>query len=164
MATRNIRVDKDPVLGKVCKEVREMTDRTAELIEDMIETMYEANGVGLAAPQVGILKRIAVVDVSQDEEEDGLYILINPKVVETEGSQTGYEGCLSIPGKLATVTRPQKVKVEALDMDMQPYTIEGEGLLARALCHEIDHLDGHLYSEIAESPLVDADSIENEEE
>ncbi|MCQ2550206.1 MAG: peptide deformylase [Lachnospiraceae bacterium] len=149
MAIRTIREMGDPVLTKVCKEVKEMTPRTAELIQDMLETMYEANGVGLAAPQVGILKRIAVVDVTGEDP----IVLINPKVMETSGEQTGSEGCLSLPGKCGDVTRPNYVKVYAYDENMQGYEIEGTELLARALLHEIDHLDGHMYVEKVEGEL-----------
>lgn len=136
MALRNIRVMGDEVLNKTCKEVTEMTPRTKMLIEDMLDTMYEANGVGLAAPQVGILKRIVVIDVTGDEP----YVLINPKILETEGEQTGPEGCLSVPGKSGQVTRPNYVKVAALNAYMQPFVLEGTELLARAICHELDHL------------------------
>lgn len=143
MAIRNIREIGEPVLNKTCKEVTEMTPRTKELIEDMLETMYEANGVGLAAPQVGILKRIVVIDVTGEAP----YILINPRIVETSGEQTGQEGCLSVPGKSGQVTRPNYVKAVALDINMKPFELEGTELLARAICHELDHLDGHLYVE-----------------
>lgn len=149
MAIRNIREIGDEVLTKTCKEVKEMTDRTRELIEDMLDTMYEANGVGLAAPQVGILKRIVVIDVTGDTP----YVLINPQIVESSGEQTGSEGCLSVPGKSGTVTRPGYVKVVALDADMKPFELEGTELLARAICHELDHLDGHLYVEKVEGEL-----------
>jgi len=149
MALRNLRIMGDPVLEKVCKEVTEMTTRNKELIEDMFDTMYEANGVGLAAPQVGVLKRIAVVDVTGEDP----IVLINPKIVETSGEQCGQEGCLSVPGKSGLVTRPNYVKVIAYDMDMQPKEIEGTELLARALVHEIDHLDGHLYVDKVEGEL-----------
>lgn len=140
MALRTIREIGDDVLNKVCKEVTEMTPRIATLIDDMFETMYEADGVGLAAPQVGILKRIAVIDVGEDP-----IVLINPRIVATDGEQTGQEGCLSVPGKCGDVTRPNYVKVVALDRDMKPIEIEGTELLARAMCHEIDHLDGKLF-------------------
>ena len=152
----------DPVLTKKCREVREMTPRISELIDDMLETMYDGNGVGLAAPQVGVLKRIAVIDVSGTGEEQ--IVLINPVVKETEGEQTGEEGCLSLPGKAGQVTRPNHVVVEALDRDMQPRTIVGEELLARALMHEIDHLDGHMYMELVEGSLHDVQYEEEEEE
>lgn len=150
MAIREIRVQGDEVLGKVCKEVKAMTPRTAILIEDMIDTMYEAMGVGLAAPQVGILKRLVVIDVGE-----GPMVLINPVILETSGEQTGDEGCLSVPGKAGLVTRPNYVKVKALNEDMEEVIYEGEGLLARAFCHEIDHLDGHLYVEKVEGELHD---------
>lgn len=159
MAIRNIREIGDEVLTKRCKEVTQMTERTRELIGDMLETMYEANGVGLAAPQVGILKRIVVIDVTGEDP----YVLINPKIVETSGEQTGSEGCLSVPGKSGTVTRPNYVKAVALDVNMQPIEVEGTELLARAICHELDHLDGHLYVEKVEGNLVDV-SAESEEE
>ena len=151
MATRKIRHEGDPILNKVCKPVYDMTDRTLELIEDMAETMYEANGVGLAAPQIGILKRICVIDITPDASE--LLILINPEIIETSGSQTGAEGCLSVPNKSGTVTRPNYVKVKALNTNMEEVIIEGTELLARALCHEIDHLDGKLYVDLVEGDL-----------
>lgn len=151
MAIRNIRVEGDSVLTKVARPVTEVNEKTIELIEDMLDTMYEAYGVGLAAPQVGILKRIVVIDVS--EEGDEPIILINPEIIETQGSQTGDEGCLSVPGKNGTVTRPNYVKVKALNEEMEEVFYEGEGLLARAFCHEIDHLDGHLYVEKVEGEL-----------
>ncbi len=160
MALRNIREMGDEVLNKECKEVKEMTPRTMELIEDMIDTMYEANGVGLAAPQVGVLKRIAVIDVTGED----LYVLINPRIVESSGEQTGQEGCLSVPGKSGIVTRPNYVKAVALDENMQPIEIEATELLARAICHELEHLDGHLYVEKVEGPLVDVVYDEDEEE
>lgn len=143
MALRKIRTIGDPVLSKVCKEVTEVNSRTLELIDDMFETMYDANGVGLAAPQVGILKRICVVDVTYEDP----ILLINPKVLETSGEQTGQEGCLSYPGKCGDVTRPNYVKVVYYDENMEQQTIEATELLARALLHEIDHLDGHMYVE-----------------
>ena len=152
MAIRNIRTEDDEVLRKRCREITEMTPKLATLIDDMLETMYEANGVGLAAPQVGILKRVVVIDVG-----DGPYILINPVILETDGSQTGGEGCLSLPGKTATVTRPNYVKVRALGRDMKEYELEGTELLARAICHECDHLDGVLYTDKAESPVMDTE-------
>ena len=146
MALRNIREIGDPILNQRAKEVREMTPNLRALIEDMVETMRHANGVGLAAPQVGVLKRLVVIEC----EEGELHVLINPEIVERDGEQTGYEGCLSVPGKTGIVTRPNHVKVKALNENMEPVTVEGEGLLARALCHELDHLDGHLYTEMAE--------------
>lgn len=156
MALRKIREMGDEVLTKHCKEVTKMNLRTKLLINDMLDTMYEAAGVGLAAPQVGILKRIAVVDIG-----DGPIVLINPEILEQDGEQTGEEGCLSVPGKYGIVTRPNYVKVKTLTEDMEETVIEGEELLARALCHEIEHLDGKLYVELAEDGLHD---VENEEE
>ncbi len=156
MAIRNIRVMGDPILEKTCKEVKEMTPRLKELIDDMFDTMYEANGVGLAAPQVGVLKRIVVVDVTGEDP----IVLINPRILESSGEQTGGEGCLSVPGKSGTVTRPNYVNVLAYDRDMKPVELEGTELLARAFCHEIDHLDGHLYVEKVEGELVDVESEE----
>lgn len=158
MAIRNIREIGEEVLTKKCKMVTEMTPRTRELIEDMLDTMYEANGVGLAAPQVGILKRIVVIDTTGEDP----HILINPRIVESSGEQTGQEGCLSVPGKTGQVTRPNYVKAVALDVNMKEYELEGTELLARAICHELDHLDGHLYVEKVEGPLQD--SVMEEEE
>lgn len=154
MAIRNIREYGDEVLTKKCKEVTEVTPRVKELIEDMLETMYEANGVGLAAPQVGVLKRIVVIDVTGDDP----HILINPRIVEQSGEQTGQEGCLSVPGKSGQVTRPDYVKAVALDVNMKPFELEGTELLARAICHELDHLEGHLYVERVEGELMDVTS------
>ena len=159
MALREIRVMGDPVLTKVCREVTEVTPKITELIDDMFETMYEANGVGLAAPQVGILKRIVVIDVGE-----GPIVLINPKIVETSGEQTGDEGCLSLPGKAGVVTRPNYVKVRAFDEDMNRIELEGEELLARAFCHEIDHLSGHLYVDKVEDGLHDVEPVEEPED
>ena len=156
MAIRNIRIMGDPILEKVCKEVKEVTPRTQELIDDMLETMYDANGVGLAAPQVGILKRIVVIDVTGKDP----IVLINPRILETSGEQTGGEGCLSLPGKSGTVTRPNYVKVRAYDRNMKPFEMEGTELLARAFCHEIDHLDGHMYVEKVEGELTDVEEVE----
>lgn len=156
MAIRNIRIMGDPILEKICKEVKEVTPRIKELIDDMLETMYDANGVGLAAPQVGILKRIVVVDVTGEDP----IVLINPRILETSGEQTGGEGCLSLPGKSGTVTRPHYVKVKAYDREMKPFEIEGTELLARAFCHEIDHLDGHMYVEKVEGELTDVEEVE----
>lgn len=153
MALREIRVQGDPILNKVCKPVAAVSDRILELIDDMLDTMYDANGVGLAAPQIGVLKRIFVIDVSEKGDEP--LVFINPKIIKTSGSQTGDEGCLSIPGKTATVTRPDHVVVRAFDEEMKEFELEGEGLLARAIMHENDHLDGHLYVEKAEGPVRD---------
>ena len=151
MAVRTIRVIGDEILYKECKPVKEMTQRVEELIEDMFETMYENNGVGLAAPQVGILKQIVVIDVDDGNQS----VLINPEIIEEEGSQTGQEGCLSVPGKAGIVTRPQKVKVKALDENMEEFVLEGEDLLARAICHECAHLHGQLYVSLVEGELMD---------
>ena len=162
MALRKIREIGDPILNKTCKEVKEVTDRTKDLIDDMFDTMYEAQGVGLAAPQVGILKRIVVIDCGDDP-----LLLINPVVLETSGEQTGQEGCLSVPGKAGIVTRPNYAKEKAYNEDMEEFIVEGEELLARALLHEIDHLDGHLYVEKVEGDLMDVvpdDEDEMEEE
>ena len=156
MALRKIREMGEEVLTKHCKEVTKMNFRTKLLINDLFDTMYEAAGVGLAAPQVGILKRIAVVDIG-----DGPIVLINPEIIEQDGEQTGEEGCLSVPGKYGVVTRPNYVKVKTLTDDMEEIIIEGEELLARALCHEIEHLDGKLYVELAEDGLHD---VEEEKE
>ena len=160
MALRQIRTEGDPVLNKVCKEVREVTPRTLELIEDMFDTMYDANGVGLAAPQVGILKRIAVIDTTGEDP----VVLINPRIIEADGEQTGYEGCLSVPGVSGQVTRPDHVKVFYLDEQMNEKEIEGTELMARALCHEIDHLDGHMYTEKVIGDLVDNSELKEQEE
>lgn len=159
MALRMIRVQGDSVLQKVCRPVEKMSPRIAVLIEDMLDTMYENDGVGLAAPQVGVLRRIAVVDVGE-----GPIVLINPEILETSGEQTGEEGCLSLPGKSGQVTRPNYAKVKALDKDMKEFIVEGEELLARALLHEIDHLDGHMYTELVVGPLHDVTGETEEKE
>ena len=158
MALRNIRINDDPILRKVCKEVTEVTPRIEELVSDMLETMYDADGVGLAAPQVGILKRIVVIDVGE-----GPIIMINPVILEKSGEQTGQEGCLSIPGKAGIVTRANYVKAKAYDLKLQEFTIEGEELLARAIQHELAHLDGDLYIDHVEGQLMDV-VAEGEEE
>lgn len=152
MALREIREIGENCLSKNCKEVKEMTDRVRILIDDMIETMHDAEGVGLAAPQVGILRRIVVIDVSKNG--DSPIVMINPEIIETRGEQRGQEGCLSVPGKVGIVTRPEYAKAKALDINMEPIIVEGEGLLARAICHELDHLDGVLYVEKVEGPLM----------
>ena len=159
MAIRQVREMGDEVLTKVSKVVKKVTPRTLMLIEDMLDTMYETNGVGLAAPQVGILQRIVVIDVGE-----GPIVLINPEIIETSGEQTGDEGCLSVPGKAGCVTRPNYVKVKAMDVNMEEVIYEGEELLARAFCHEIDHLDGHLYVELVEGELHDVKYEEEEYE
>ena len=159
MALREIRVEGDAVLTKVCKEIKEVTPRIQDLIDDMIETMYEANGVGLAAPQVGILKRLVVIDVGE-----GPIVMINPRIISQDGEQTGDEGCLSVPGKAGQVTRPNHVVARFFDEEMNECEIEGEELLARAICHELDHLDGHLYVEKVEGGLHDTNYEEPVEE
>ena len=148
MALRTIRKQGDPILTKKCRPIKEMTPKIRELIFDMMETMYDAYGVGLAAPQVGILKRLVVIDVG-----DGPIVLINPEILETSGEQTGDEGCLSVPGMAGQVTRPNYVKVKAMDEDMNEVIYEGTELLARAFCHEIDHLDGKMYTDLVEGEL-----------
>lgn len=161
MAIRNIRIFGDKVLNKVSKEVKEVDKKLLILIEDMLDTMYDAGGVGLAAPQVGVLKRVVVIDVSEEGNEP--IILINPVILETEGEQTGDEGCLSLPGKVGTVTRPNYVKVKAMNEKMEEITVEGTGLLARALCHEIDHLNGVLYTDMVIGDLRNTYASEDEE-
>lgn len=146
MALRQIRVEGDEILRKKSREITEITKNIKILVEDMLETMESANGVGLAAPQVGILKRIVVIDVGE-----GPIILINPEIVKTKGEQIRPEGCLSVPGKAGEVKRPAYVKVKALDLEGEEITVEGRELLAVALCHEIDHLDGKLFIDIAEN-------------
>ena len=143
MATRNIREIGDSVLTKTSREVKSVDKRLLVLIDDMLDTLYDSQGVGLAAPQIGVLKRVIVIDIS--EEGNDPIILINPEIMATDGSQVGDEGCLSVPGKVGTVERPNYVKVKAYDKKMKEFTIEGTELLARALCHEIDHLNGELY-------------------
>ena len=150
MALRKIRLQGDEVLAKVSRPVEKMTPRIHDLIGDMLETMYDAMGVGLAAPQVGILKRIVVIDVGE-----GPIVLINPEILETSGSQTGQEGCLSVPGKCGQVTRADHVKAKALNENMEEYVIEADGLLARCILHECDHLDGKLYVDLVEGELQD---------
>ena len=159
MAIRNIREMGDDILRKKSREVTEMTPKIRELISDMYDTLYESMGVGLAAPQEGILKRIVVIDV----EEGNPYTLINPEILETRDTQTGGEGCLSVPGKAGKVTRPAYVRARALDENMQPYELEGEGLLARAICHELDHLEGILYVDRVEGELYDAEMEDDED-
>ncbi len=157
MAIRAIREIGDPVLSKISKEVKEITPRVQDLIDDMFETMYEANGVGLAAVQVGVLKRIVVIDTGDDP-----ILLINPRIVEVSGEQTGNEACLSVPGKTGSVTRPNYDKAIAQDEELNEFEIEGEELLARALIHEIEHLDGHLFVEKVEGPLMDVEIAEED--
>lgn len=162
MAIRNIRTIGDSVLNKRAKEVTEITPKIQTIIEDMLDTMYEAAGVGLAAPQVGILKRIVVIDVSSSDEEEPI-ILINPVIQESSGEQTGDEGCLSVPGKVGIVTRPNYVKVKAWNENMEEIEVEGTELLARALCHEIDHLDGALYVDKVEGELRNTEDLSSVE-
>ena len=159
MALRTIRTEGDSVLTKKSRPVEKMTPRLRELIDDMLDTMYEAMGVGLAAPQVGILRRIVVIDVGE-----GPIVLINPEIIASSGEQTGEEGCLSVPGMAGLVTRPNYVKVKALNEDMEEVIYEGEELLARAFCHEIDHLDGHMYTELVEGELHKVTYEEDEED
>ena len=155
MALRNIREIGEDCLRCVCKEVPEITPRILDLIEDLKDTMYEADGVGLAAPQVGVRKRVAVVDVGE-----GPVVLINPEVVSREGEQTGNEGCLSVPGKCGVVTRPMKVVVKTRNLNFEWEEIEGEGLFARAMLHEMDHLDGILYVDKVEGEIEDIEAEE----
>lgn len=146
MALRNIRVDEDPILRKKAKPVKEVNEKIVTIVKDMIETMYDADGVGLAAPQVGLLKRIFVVDVY---DETGVKVFINPEIIQKEGEIDGEEGCLSIPGKVGMVVRPEKIKIKALNIKGESFEMEAEGFLARAICHEADHLEGILYTDIA---------------
>ena len=158
MSLRIIRELGDPVLGKRAKEIKEMTPRLHQLVKDMLETMYDASGVGLAAPQVGMLKRIVVIDVS--EEQNDPLIMINPVILESDGEQTGMEGCLSVPGKSGQVTRPQHVVAKYRNEKMEEFTVEAEDLLARAICHELDHLDGRMYVDLVEGRLYDNEELE----
>lgn len=159
MALRTLRIEGDPILNKVSHPVKEMTPRLEELIQDMLETMYSENGVGLAAVQVGVLRRIVTIDVGE-----GPIILVNPVIVEKDGVQTGQEGCLSVPNKVGIVTRPNHVIVEALDENMEPQRLEGEGLLARAFCHELDHLDGKMYTSMVEGDLMEVEPYGEDDE
>ena len=156
MAIRTIRTMGEECLRKRCKEIREVTPKLRELIDDMYDTMYDAMGVGLAAPQIGILKRLVVIDV----QDGNPLTLINPEIICRGGSQTDDEGCLSIPGKRGQVTRPMYVHCRAFDEDMNEFVVEAEGLLARCICHELDHLDGVLYADKAEGGLK---NVEDEE-
>lgn len=159
MALRIIREAGESVLEKKCKVVKKMTPKIEELIDDMFETMYDAMGVGLAAPQVGILRRIFVVDCDGENP----YVFVNPEILERSGSQTGEEGCLSVPGKAGQVTRANYVKIKAYDKEMNEFVLEAEGLLARAIQHENDHLDGILYTSLVEGPLNDVNYDDVEE-
>ena len=157
MAIRKIRQLGDEILRKKCREVPEMTAKLKELVEDMYDTMYEAEGVGLAAPQVGILKRIVVIDV------DGTpYTMVNPRILETRDTQEGSEGCLSVPGKAGEVLRPAFVKAEAWTENMEHYVVEADGYLARAICHELDHLEGIVYVDKVEGELYDVEPEDEE--
>ena len=158
MAIRKIRTMGDKILTKKCRQVEEVTPRIRQLVEDMLDTMYDACGVGLAAPQVGILKRIVVIDVGE-----GPLVLINPVITQTSGEQTGEEGCLSLPGKSGVVTRPNLVTVKAWNENMDEITVTGEGLLARAICHECDHLEGIMYVEHVEGEIHDVEYDSEEE-
>lgn len=160
MATRNIRELGDDVLRKETKEVKDVNRRTKILIEDMFDTMYEANGVGLAAPQVGILKKIFVVDVGDEDGNKVPYVFINPEILEREGVQVGFEGCLSVPGKSGKVARAEKVKVKAFNQDMEEFEMEAEGFLARAIQHEYDHLNGVVYVDKVEGRLYDNEELQ----
>lgn len=160
MALRNIRIQGDPILTKKCRKIEKMTPKIQELIQDMFDTMYDAYGVGLAAPQVGILKQVVVIDTTGEAP----HVLINPEIIETSGSQTGDEGCLSLPGMSGTVTRPNYVKVKALNENMEEIILEGTELLARAICHETDHLHGKMYTELVEGELRRTNYEEDEEE
>ena len=159
MAVRNLRFLGDDILVKPCKKIEKVTDRIRVLADDMIETMRVSKGVGLAAPQVGILKRMMVVEV----EEGNPIVFINPEITHKEGEQFGFEGCLSIPGKTGMVRRPKQVHVKAYDLDMNEFELDVEDLFARAVCHECDHLDGKLYIDLVEGELMDADSDEVQE-
>ena len=160
MALRNIRIQGDPILTKECRKIDKMTPKIKQLIQDMFDTMYDAYGVGLAAPQVGILKQVVVIDITGEDP----HVLINPEIIETSGSQTGDEGCLSLPGMSGTVTRPNYVKVKAYNENMEEIVLEGTELLARAICHETDHLHGKMYTELVEGELRRTNYEEDEEE
>ena len=160
MALRNIRIQGDPILTKECRKIEKMTPKIKELIQDMFDTMYDAYGVGLAAPQVGILKQLVVIDTTGEDP----HVLINPEIIETSGSQTGDEGCLSLPGMSGTVTRPNYVKVKAYNENMEEIVLGGTELLARAICHETDHLHGKMYTELVEGELRRTNCEEDDEE
>ena len=162
MAIRTIREWPDDMLKKTCKPVKEMTPRLQELVQDMLETMHEAGGVGLAAPQVGVLKRIFVVDVSEDG--DAPYVCVNPVILESEGEKLDYEGCLSLPGYSGKVRRAGKIRLRACDINMEPYELVAEELLARAIQHECDHLEGIMYTEEVEGDLVRNEDLQEQQE
>lgn len=164
MALRKIVLQGDECLTKVCRPVTEFNSHLHELLDDMAETLMNANGAGLAAPQVGVLRRACVI---LDEETGQIIELVNPEILSTSGEQTGLEGCLSIPGKWGIVTRPNQVRVRAVDRDGTQFETQGEGLTARAFCHEIEHLDGHLFVEHVDHFLTDEELeayIEQEED
>ena len=165
MAIRNLRYQGDEILKKKSREILNediAEEKIQTLIDDMIDTMHKYNGVGLAAVQVGVLKRIVVIDVAGEDEEPQPLVLINPEIIERSGEQTGEEACLSLPGVFGIVTRPNVVKVRFFDENMEQYELEGEELLARAICHECDHLDGVLYRDVANGPLQNAAEREAE--
>ncbi len=164
MAIRNIRELGCECLRKICKPVKDMNHRTKILIEDMFDTMYEADGLGLAAPQVGILRRVFVVDIPDEEGNSCPHVFVNPQIIEKEGSQTDYEGCLSVPGKSGMVTRAQKVKIRAFDENMEEFELEAVGLLARCILHEYDHLDGIMYVDKLEGRLYDNSELQEMEQ
>ena len=159
MGLRKILTDKEPALHKVCKPVEKFDWRLHKLLNDMADTMEDANGVGLAAPQVGILRRVVVVDTG-----DGILELVNPTIIETDGEQEGPEGCLSVPGKYGLVKRPYYAKVRAQDRNGEWFEAEGEELIARCFCHELDHLDGIVYTQVMERYLSEDELIYDEEE
>ena len=158
MGMRKILTDKESSLHKVCKPVTKFDWRLHKLLDDMAETLEDANGVGLAAPQVGILRRVVIVDTG-----DGILELVNPTLVETSGEQTGAEGCLSVPGRYGLVTRPYYAKVSAQDRDGNWFEAEGEELIARCFCHELDHLDGILYTQVMDRYLTEEELSADEE-
>ena len=156
MALRSIRMQGDEALTKHCRPVTGFNRRLHELLDDMAETMLSANGVGLAAPQVGILRRaVVVLETNTEGEPERVIELVNPEILESSGEQTGPEGCLSVPGDFGMVTRPDHVKVRAQDRDGNWFEIEGVDLTARAFCHEIDHLDGHMFTELCDHIMTD---------
>ena len=159
MGLRKIMTVKEPCLHKVCRPVEKFDGKLHRLLDDMKETLAEANGVGLAAPQVGILRRVVVVDTGEEMLE-----LVNPELLETSGEQVGSEGCLSVPGKYGIVKRPNYAKVRAYDRDGNEFEVEGEELIARCFCHELDHLDGIVYTEIMERYLTEEEMKEQSEE
>lgn len=158
MALRNIRLEGDPILRKISRPVEELTERISTLLDDMVETMNQADGVGLAAPQVGVLRRIVTIDIGE-----GPMKIINPEFIETEGKYIDIEGCLSVPNKAGTVERPERVKIKYLNENWEECVLEGTGLLAKAICHELDHLDGILYTDKV-IEYVDLTAIEEAEE